>query len=56
MHYDAGGRYLGAEILGEEMLPRYLAARDAALGAAEPFASYWRRHPEYHQVPRAQKA
>jgi hypothetical protein len=51
MHYDAGGGFLGAEILGEEMLPRYLAARDAALGAAEPFASYWRRHPEYHQVP-----
>jgi hypothetical protein len=23
-------------------------ARDAALGAAESFASYWHRHPEYH--------
>ena len=34
-------------------LPRYRAARDAALAAAEPFSSYWARHPQYHQANRA---
>ena len=53
MHYDQDGRFTGAEVLESAALPRYLAGRDAALAAAEPFSSYWRRHPEYHQVNQA---
>jgi hypothetical protein len=50
MHYDPGGRFTAAEVLAPSTLPRYQAARDATLAAAEPFGSWWRRHPEYHQV------
>jgi hypothetical protein len=53
MHYDQDGRFTGAEVLEPAALPRYLTARDAVLAAAEPFSSYWRRHPEYHQVNHA---
>jgi hypothetical protein len=50
MRYDAGGRFTAAEMLALSELPRYQAARDAALAAAEPFAAWWRRHPEYYQA------
>jgi hypothetical protein len=50
MDYDAEGRFISAEVLAADQLPRYLAARDAALAAAEPFASWWQRHPEYYQA------
>lgn len=50
MDYDDTGRFVQAELLGAEALPRYRAARDALLDAAEPFDFYWGRHPEYHQV------
>jgi hypothetical protein len=53
MHYDGSGRFAGAELLASAELPRYRAARDAALTAAEPFTSYWPRHPEYHQANQA---
>ncbi len=53
MHYDQSGRFAGAEILADAELPRYRAARDAALEAAEPFTRYWRRHPEYHRANQA---
>jgi hypothetical protein len=53
MHYDEGGRFLGAEVLVAAELPRYRLGRDAALEAAEPFSSYWGRHPEYHRVNQA---
>ena len=49
MHYDTGGRYLGAEVVPDAGLPRYLAARDAAWEAAVPFADYWATHPQYHR-------
>jgi len=49
LHYDTGGRYLGAEVLPAEVLPRYIAAREAAWGAAVPFARYWAAHPQYHR-------
>jgi hypothetical protein len=52
MVYDDEGRFAEAEILPPAELPRYLAARDAALAAAEPFASYWQRHPQFHRVNR----
>lgn len=50
MHYDASGRFTAAEVAGPGDLPRYLAARDAALAAAEPFTGWWQRHPEYYQA------
>jgi hypothetical protein len=56
MIYDAGGRFVAAEILPPAQLPRYLAARDAALAAAEPFRSYWDRHPQFHQANQANRA
>jgi len=53
MHYDQGGRFTGAELLAPAELPRYRAARDAAIATAEPFTRFWARHPEYHQVNQA---
>ena len=50
MRYDASGRFMAAELLPPSELPRYQAARDAALAAAEPFGPWWQRHPEYYQV------
>ena len=50
MHYTPYGEFSAAEPLAPAALPRYLAARDAALKAAEPFGSYWERHPEYHRA------
>lgn len=46
MHYDDAGRYLGAEPLDPDHAPRYRRARDVAVAAAEPFATWWARHPE----------
>ncbi len=53
MHYDQDGRFLGGEILDAIAVPRYRAARDAALETAEPFTGYWQRHPEYHRANQA---
>jgi hypothetical protein len=53
MYYDGDGRFERAEILAPAELPRYLAARDAALAAAEPFSAWWGRHPQFHQVNQA---
>jgi hypothetical protein len=53
VHYDQDGRFTGAEHLDPVALPRYQAARDAAIAAAEPFTRFWARHPEYHQVNQA---
>lgn len=49
MYYDDAKRFTGAEVVAEAELPRYRAARDAALAAAEPFTDYWQRHLEYHR-------
>jgi hypothetical protein len=49
MHYDLGGRFLGAEIAPKSDVPRYRAAKDAALQAAVPFADYWSAHPQYQR-------
>ena len=46
MHYEAG-RFVGAEVLPVDVLPRYRAARDAAWQAAVPFSEYWAAHREY---------
>ncbi len=50
MHYDDGGRFLGASVVEPAELSRYQVARDAAWRAAEPFEAWWNRHPEYHRA------
>jgi|AntDryMetagUQ889_1029465.scaffolds.fasta_scaffold12316_2 hypothetical protein len=47
MHYDSEGRYVGAEIAPQEVLPRYLAAKEAAWSGAVDFSDYWKAHPGY---------
>ncbi|PSK96328.1 hypothetical protein CLV63_112213 [Murinocardiopsis flavida] len=44
MRYDESSRFVGAEPVDEP--DRYRCARDAAVAMAEPFASWWARHPE----------
>jgi hypothetical protein len=53
MHYDERGRFLGAEPLDEAQLPRYRRARDSSGATAEPFTSWWERHPEEWRRNRA---
>lgn len=49
LHYDGEGRFLGAELADAADVPRYRDYRDLAVRAAEPFASWWARHPEYQR-------
>jgi hypothetical protein len=49
MHYDPEGRFLGASLGAPEIVPRYIAVRDAAWSAGIDFTVYWRRHPQYHR-------
>lgn len=51
MHYDSEGRYVGAEVAPEEMLPRYLAAKDVVWSGAVDFADYWKTHERYWRDP-----
>ncbi|MGQ0573024.1 MAG: DUF6879 family protein [Pseudonocardia sp.] len=44
MHYDDHGRFEAGEV-ADDPAP-YVAARDAAWAASEPFAQWWARHPE----------
>jgi len=53
MNYDPAGRFDSGEVMSSAEVPRYRAARDAALMAAEPFTAYWQRHLEYHRESRA---
>jgi hypothetical protein len=46
MHYQAG-RFVGAYVPPNAVLPRYRAARVAAWQAAVPFGEYWEAHPQY---------
>lgn len=46
--YDAHGRFLGAGVMSPDRVEEFLADRDAAWEAAEPFAQWWSRHPELH--------
>lgn len=50
MCYDEAGHVLGFEPLGPEQLPRYRAAKLAALAAAVPFTEWWARHPDEHRA------
>lgn len=46
MHYDIGGRFLGAELLPDEQLGAHRHTRDVVWAIAEPFTDWWARHPE----------
>ncbi len=47
--YDAAGGFVGAAILGSDRVEEFIADREAAWQAAEPFDQWWARHPELHQ-------
>lgn len=49
MHYDQYGRFEGGEILDDDELEPHLRTRRAAWQVAEPFATWWARHPELHR-------
>lgn len=49
LHYDDDGHFLGADLASETDVPHYRRRRDLALEAAEPFASWWERHPQYRR-------
>jgi hypothetical protein len=53
MHYSDEGKYVGAEVAPEEVLPRYLACKEAAWSGAVDFADYWKAHPGYWRDPSA---
>lgn len=49
MCYDGHGRFDGAEVADPGELADHLRTRDQAWAAAEPFATWWARHPEVHR-------
>lgn len=49
MHYDPHGRFLGAEVAPPDRLAEFMRDRDLALASAEPFDTWWSRHPELHR-------
>ena len=49
MDYDPAGGFRGARVLGSDQLATHLSARDQAWAAAEPFSTWWTRHPELHR-------
>ncbi|KAA2248690.1 hypothetical protein F0L68_39770 [Solihabitans fulvus] len=49
MHYNPDGTFQSASIGAPELIPRYVAARNAAWAAGIDFTDYWRRHPQYHR-------
>jgi hypothetical protein len=51
MHYDSQGRFLGAEVAPADRLADFVRDRDRAWAAAEPFDTWWARHPELHRRP-----
>lgn len=48
MHYDGGGVFLGASVV-ERDVEFFVAVRDMLWQLAEPFPSWWARHPEHHR-------
>lgn len=46
MNYDGGGKYLGADFLGEDQLSKFLTYRDTAMAQAVPFAEWWAKYGE----------
>ena len=51
MHYHPDGQFRGAEVLHSPHVARHRIAADAAWYAAEPFTSWWDRHPQHHRSP-----
>lgn len=49
MHYLPDGRFSHAEAVEGAAASAVVRARDVAWAAAEPFADWWSRHPEYHR-------
>lgn len=50
LHYDAAGRFLGAEIITDPAAQQpYLRERRLAWAIAEPFDTWWSRHGELHR-------
>ncbi|MBA3907686.1 MAG: hypothetical protein H0X35_13525 [Pseudonocardiales bacterium] len=50
MEYDIDGHFQHGEALEGTAARPWVAARDAAWAAAEPFTDWWHRHPEYHRA------
>lgn len=44
---------INATVAPDEVLPRYLAAKEAAWSGAVDFADYWKAHPGYWRDPSA---
>jgi hypothetical protein len=49
MHYDAYGRFEGAELAPPAERRAFHDTRDMAWDLAEPFVGWWARHPELHR-------
>jgi hypothetical protein len=50
MHYSSIGEFEAAELITDShAVVRYADARVAAMAAAEPFTTWWARHPELHR-------
>ena len=47
--YDRQGRFVGARVLTPDRATEFLADRNLAWSAAEPFNQWWARHPELHR-------
>jgi hypothetical protein len=50
MHYSDDGQFVGAEPASSEQVCIYQKAREAAVAAAQPFASWWHAHAEEHRT------
>lgn len=50
MHYAADATFVGGELMPDETVPSYRAAREVAWSMAEEFTSWWAAHPEYHRA------
>ena len=50
MHYTPGGVFTGAQEVAEPaVMRRYADMAERLWDKAQPFASWWGRHPEYHR-------
>lgn len=49
MTYDGRGRFVNAHVADRGEVAAYVRTRDVAWAAAEPFVTWWARHPELHR-------
>lgn len=52
MHYSDAGAFQRGEVLSTARLTEFTRDRDRAWDAAEPFGTWWERHPELHDQRR----